>query len=84
METLVDVCVLDRRPERLLYDKPADADWLRVALEDRGIEQITPHLSAPGLHERDWLPPPPGHPSERRIDHRLTASLHPAAHQKLR
>jgi transposase len=43
VETLVDVCVLDKRPDRLLYDKAADADWLRDALEPRGIEQITPH-----------------------------------------
>lgn len=43
VETLVDLSVLNKRPERLLYDKAADADWLRDALEQRGIEQITPH-----------------------------------------
>ncbi len=43
IETLVDIQVAGQRPERLLYDKAADADWLRDALEQRGIEQITPH-----------------------------------------
>lgn len=45
IETLVDICVLPKRPERLLYDKAADADWLRETLSRRGIEQITPHRS---------------------------------------
>lgn len=43
IETLVDIQVAGQRPERLLYDKAADADWLRDALDRRGIEQITPH-----------------------------------------
>ena len=43
IETLVDVTILDKRPDRLLYDKAADANWLRDALDVRGIEQITPH-----------------------------------------
>jgi transposase len=43
IETLVEIQVAGKRPERLLYDKAADADWLRDALERRGIEQITPH-----------------------------------------
>lgn len=43
IETLVDIQVAGQRPERLLYDKAADADWLRTALAQRGIEQITPH-----------------------------------------
>lgn len=43
IETLVDVRQLKKRPQRLLYDKAADADWLRDALESRGIEQVTPH-----------------------------------------
>ena len=43
IETLVDIQVAGKRPERLLYDKAADADWLRDALHRRGIEQITPH-----------------------------------------
>ena len=45
IETLVDVRVTTKRPKRLLYDKAADADWLRDALATRGIEQITPHRS---------------------------------------
>jgi transposase len=43
IETLVDIQVAGKRPARLLYDKAADADWLREALRRRGIEQITPH-----------------------------------------
>lgn len=43
VETLVDVRVLPKRPDRLIYDKAADADWLREALKARGIEQVTPH-----------------------------------------
>lgn len=43
IETLVDVRQLKKRPERLLYDKAADADWLRDALECRGINLVTPH-----------------------------------------
>jgi transposase len=45
IETLVDLRVLQKRPQRLLYDKAADADWLREALDQRGIEQVTPHRS---------------------------------------
>lgn len=43
IETLVDVRVLKKRPQRLLYDKAADSDWTREALARRGIEQVTPH-----------------------------------------
>ena len=43
IETLVDIQVAGKRPQRLLYDKAADADWVRNALQQRGIEQITPH-----------------------------------------
>jgi transposase len=43
VELLVDAQVTGQRPERLLYDKAADADWLRENLQARGIEQITPH-----------------------------------------
>lgn len=43
IETLVDIKVAGERPKRLLYGKAADADWLRDALQRRGIEQITPH-----------------------------------------
>ena len=45
IETLIDVRVTKKRPRRLLYDKAVDADWLRDALERRGIEQITPHAT---------------------------------------
>jgi len=54
IETLVEVRAIDPCPQRLLYDKAADADWLRDALERRGIEQITPHRSnrkAPPLQD---------------------------------
>jgi transposase len=43
IETLLDVRVLDRKPQRLIYDKAADADWLRTSLGQRGIELICPH-----------------------------------------
>jgi transposase len=43
IETLVDVQVAGRRPKRLLYDRAADADWLRLALGQRGTELICPH-----------------------------------------
>lgn len=43
VETLVDTRVPNRQPERLMYDKAADADWLRDALGVRGIELICPH-----------------------------------------
>lgn len=45
IETLVDLQLLDEHPQRLIYDKAADADWLREALDRRGIEQVTPHRS---------------------------------------
>jgi transposase len=43
IETLVDQPLAVPRPARLLYDKAADADWLREALDARGIELICPH-----------------------------------------
>lgn len=43
VETLVDNSVLEKRPEHLLYDRAADADWLRDALASREIELICPH-----------------------------------------
>lgn len=43
VETLVEVRACQRQPERLLYDKAADADWLRESLERRGIELVCPH-----------------------------------------
>ena len=45
VETLVDVQVGGPRPQRLIYDKAADADWLRERLAERGIELICPHRS---------------------------------------
>ncbi len=43
IENLVDVRQVDKKPERLVYDKAADADWLRGAMEEREIELICPH-----------------------------------------
>ena len=43
IETLVDTRAPDRTPERLMYDKAADADWLRETLDVRGIALICPH-----------------------------------------
>ena len=43
IETLVDERVCDKAPQRLLYDKAADADWLRDALDVRDIAPICPH-----------------------------------------
>lgn len=43
IETLVDERVTRRKPQRLMYDKAADADWLRDALEQRGVALICPH-----------------------------------------
>ena len=43
IETLVDVRTCDRMPERLIYDKTADADWMREHLAGRGMELICPH-----------------------------------------
>lgn len=44
LETLVDErSTAVPAPARLLYDKAADADWLRANLAGRGIELICPH-----------------------------------------
>ena len=45
IETLVDECHCSTAhwPKRLLYDKAADADWLRKTLAGRDIELICPH-----------------------------------------
>lgn len=43
VETLVDERTTEKKPARLLYDKAADADWLRERMDARGIELITPH-----------------------------------------
>jgi transposase len=43
IEPLVDERLTRRKPKRLLYDKAADADWLRESLAVRGILLICPH-----------------------------------------
>ncbi len=43
IETLVDNQVLAKQSSRLIYDRAADADWLRASLKVRGIELICPH-----------------------------------------
>ena len=43
IETLVDERATRRPPERLMYDKAADADWLRESLDQRGVALICPH-----------------------------------------
>ena len=45
IETLVDERTTRRKPQRLMYDKAADADWLRENLASRGMELICPHRS---------------------------------------
>ena len=43
IEPLVDERMTRRKPARLLYDKAADADWLRESLQTRGILLLCPH-----------------------------------------
>ena len=43
IEPLLARRVLLRRPRRLIYDKAADSDALRLRLAKRGIDLITPH-----------------------------------------
>jgi len=43
IETLVDERMTARTPKHLLYDKAADADWLRESLQMRGILLLCPH-----------------------------------------
>jgi len=43
IETLVDVRQCDGPVKRLIYDRAADADWLRDALQQRDIELVCPH-----------------------------------------
>lgn len=43
IETLVDLRLTEHTPGHLLYDKAADADWLRTALNCRGIALVCPH-----------------------------------------
>lgn len=43
IETLVDSRIPEKKPKRLLYDRAADADWVRAGLAEREIELICPH-----------------------------------------
>jgi transposase len=43
IETLIDVRVTSQKPKHLLYDRAADADWLRTSLARQGIELVCPH-----------------------------------------
>ncbi len=43
IEPLLARRVLPRRPRRLIYDKAADCDGLRLRLAKRGIDLISPH-----------------------------------------
>ncbi|GIX04975.1 MAG: hypothetical protein KatS3mg114_0844 [Planctomycetaceae bacterium] len=70
------------RPERLLYDKAADADWLRESLQTRGIELICPHranrtrpATQDGRPLRRYQ-----RPLDRRAHDQLAAQLPPADH----
>ena len=43
IESLIDEAVVDEVPNRLIYDRAADSDPLRMRLAERGIELICPH-----------------------------------------
>ena len=43
IETLVEQQIFGPTLKKLIYDKAADADWLRNDLSAKGIEQVTPH-----------------------------------------
>lgn len=43
IETLLDAIVIRRKPKRLLYDKAADSDPLRLRLRRRKIELVCRH-----------------------------------------
>lgn len=43
LETLVEFRVCEKLPERLLYDKAADADWVRKRMKSCGVDLICPH-----------------------------------------
>ncbi len=43
IETLIDERCLPRVPDHLLYDKAADSNDLRDALQARGVELVCPH-----------------------------------------
>ncbi len=46
VETLTETSIDHRLPERLIYDKAADADWLRTHLARNQIALICPHRSS--------------------------------------
>lgn len=43
IDGLIEGRLLQETPQRLLYDKAADADWLRRSLEYWKIELVCPH-----------------------------------------
>lgn len=43
IEPLLEQTVVNRLPNRLIYDRAADSDPLRERLVDRGVELICPH-----------------------------------------
>jgi transposase len=43
LETLVETRLTDKLPPRLIYDRAADADWLRASLTRKNVELICPH-----------------------------------------
>ena len=53
IETRVDLSVTGRVPNRLLYDKAADADWLRDHLDDRSVELICTPLQSQQAQRQD-------------------------------
>ena len=53
IETLVDSRLLERAPEHLLYDRAADCNWLRDALDDRNIELVCEHRKGRKLKRQD-------------------------------
>lgn len=58
VETLVDFRTGGPPPQRLLYDKAADAHWLREALAERRVELVCPHRRGrrkPPLQDRRAL-----------------------------
>jgi transposase len=43
IEPLLETRVINRRPQRIVYDRAADSDPLRKRLAKRGIELVCPH-----------------------------------------
>jgi len=43
LETLVENTVTGQYPQRVVYDKAMDANWIRQHMADRGIDLICPH-----------------------------------------